>query len=358
MKKNIQTLDAYVDGTGETGLNEIAFTSDPAILVKGVAFSSQKPKMRIAAPALIPMEIYRYSSELGEYNVRFTTEEIENIVNDFQSKQKSGVFNLEHETGVIAPAYILESWFVRNPETDASYTTWGIEGIKEGSWFVVAQITDEEYYNNLVNNGQTGFSIEGFLGLKIKQSKKEKMKKNFKFIDVKSQNGDIIFVDGDLVAGNDIFMVTPDGEKVVPEDGDITLEDGCVVSVAGGKITNVTVPETEMEPSEEEVNIEVDMKCGPKPEEMVDETPASGTTEPAPAEAPVETPAEPAPSEMPVTIQDVNNAIESKVSELVAKIAELQAKIDEMSIPVAEAPKSEVKMSVLERYHNFLNQNR
>ncbi len=50
----------------------IAFTSSPAIKVRGLAFSSEKKmlfaddvKYRITAPALIPMDIYRRDSEEG-----------------------------------------------------------------------------------------------------------------------------------------------------------------------------------------------------------------------------------------------------------------------------------------------------
>ena len=34
---------------------------------------------------------------------------------------------------------------------------------------VTAQVTDVEYYNHLVDNDQVGFSIEGYLGMKLKE---------------------------------------------------------------------------------------------------------------------------------------------------------------------------------------------
>jgi hypothetical protein len=63
------TIDpAYAENGEDLGIEQIAFTATPAIKVKGMAFSAQaKPlffsdelKYRITAPALIPMEIYRF----------------------------------------------------------------------------------------------------------------------------------------------------------------------------------------------------------------------------------------------------------------------------------------------------------
>ena len=70
------TIDPEYSENGEDlGIEQIAFTSTPAIKVMGMAFNSQvKPmiftddlKYRIVAPALIPMEIYRKDDEDGKH---------------------------------------------------------------------------------------------------------------------------------------------------------------------------------------------------------------------------------------------------------------------------------------------------
>ena len=84
------TIDEeYNDGVEPLGIEQVAFTSNPAVLVKGVAFHSHKQlsfsdakKYRITAPALIPMEIYRRDED-GEYYVEFSEDEIENLFKDF-----------------------------------------------------------------------------------------------------------------------------------------------------------------------------------------------------------------------------------------------------------------------------------
>jgi hypothetical protein len=173
------TIDPEYSENGEDlGIEQIAFTSTPAIKVMGMAFNSQVKQMifkdnvkyRIVAPALIPMEIYRKDDEDGkEYYVSFTKEEIEKIHSKFMKDMSNkDLFNLEHDTTETVPAYVLEAWIVDNPTKDKAYSSFGIE-VPEGTLMVTAQVTDVEYYNHLVENDQVGFSIEGYLGMKLKQ---------------------------------------------------------------------------------------------------------------------------------------------------------------------------------------------
>jgi len=163
--------EEYSDGE-DLGIDMIAFTSKPAVMVKGMAFNSaqifhfkDEPKMRIVAPAMIPMNIYR-NDEGEEYYVQFTEQEIENIYSKFmQDLNNQNLFNLEH-TDKKVPAYILEAWIVENPKEDKAFSSYGIE-VPKGTLMLTAQITDKEYYQKLVESDQVGFSIEGFLGLKL-----------------------------------------------------------------------------------------------------------------------------------------------------------------------------------------------
>lgn len=166
------TIDEEYSEGEDLGIDMIAFTSKPAVMVKGMAFNSahvfhfkDEPKMRIVAPAMIPMNIYR-NDEGEEYYVQFTEQEIENIYSKFmQDLNNQNLFNLEH-TDKKVPAYILEAWLVENPKEDKAFSSYGIE-VPKGTLMLTAQITDKEYYNKLVESDQVGFSIEGFLGLKL-----------------------------------------------------------------------------------------------------------------------------------------------------------------------------------------------
>ena len=165
------TIDPEYSENGEDlGIEQIAFTSTPAIKVMGLAFNSHVKQMifkdnvkyRIVAPALIPMEIYRKDDEDGkEYYVKFTKEEIEKIHSKFMKDMSNkDLFNLEHDTTETVPAYVLEAWIVDSPLKDKAYSSFGIQ-VPTGTLMVTAQVTDVEYYNHLVDNDQVGFSIEG-----------------------------------------------------------------------------------------------------------------------------------------------------------------------------------------------------
>lgn len=226
------TIDpAYAENGEDLGIEQIAFTSNPAIKVKGMAFNTQvKPmifkdelKYRITAPAMIPMEIYRYDDDTKEeYYVSFSEQEIEAIHAKFMLDMRNkDLFNLEHDAEKTVPAYVLEAWIVDNPLSDKAYSTFGIE-VPKGTLMVTAQITDKEYYNQLVADNQIGFSIEGYLGMKLKEQ---------------------------LTLNKTNMNKLPDGEHTI---------DGKVYVVVDGEITEIkeleaTMPEKEEEMAEETV---------------------------------------------------------------------------------------------------------
>ena len=230
-KKNIPTYKItidpeYAENGEDLGIEAIAFTATPAIKVMGHAFSSQaKPlffndelKYRITAPALIPMEIYRFDEDTNEeYYVKFTKEEIELIHGKFMKQMVNrDLFNLEHDTTMTVPAYVLEAWIVDTPMEDKAYSSFGIE-VPQGTLMVTAQVTDKEYYAELVAQEQIGFSIEGYLGMKLKEETKTNINMN----------------------------KLPDGEHTI---------EGKIYVVKGGEI--IEIRDVEMEETSEEVILE------------------------------------------------------------------------------------------------------
>jgi len=236
------TIDPeYSDGQ-DLGIEQIAFTANPAIKVKGMAFSSQaKPlffndelKYRITAPALIPMEIYRFDEDTDEeYNVKFTKEEIEKIHGKFmQQMVNRDLFNLEHDQSKTVPAYVLEAWIVDTPLEDKAYSSFGIE-VPEGTLMVTAQVTDKEYYAELVAQEQIGFSIEGYLGMKLKEQNKSQ---------INTQMNELMLPDGEHIINEKIYIVkdgkvveVKDVEKVEASE-EVALEDTVVEETVTAEI--------------------------------------------------------------------------------------------------------------------------
>jgi hypothetical protein len=237
--------DEYADGEN-LGIEMIAFTSKPAIKVKGMAFNSHVAmafkddvKMRVVAPAMIPMNIYRKDEDGEEYDVQFSAEVIEQIHGKFmRNLQNKDIFNLEHDTTKKVPAYILEAWIVDNPTTDKAFTTYGIEAPK-GTLMLTSQVTDRAYYDELVESGQVGYSIEGFLGMKLSEQ--------FKLNTMK-------LPDGEHLIGDKIYVVT-DGEVIEIKDVPTEMEAELTADPA---VEEEAVATEEEAVAEEEVAMAID----------------------------------------------------------------------------------------------------
>jgi hypothetical protein len=304
------TIDeAYNDGTEPLGVDAIAFTSNPAVLVKGVAFKSQakshfadEKKYRITAPAMIPMDIYRRDDEMGEYYVQFSETEIDTIFKDFMlNLNNRNLFNLEHEGDKIVPAYILEAWLVDNPDADKAKSTFGIS-VPKGTLMVTAQVTDTEYYNKLVEAGQVGFSIEGFLGLKLSNQ-------------IKTNN------------------MLPDGKH--------TLEDGTVIVVKDGVVVEVQEPQAEEVAMEVEASSEVEMEAA-KEEVVVEEETIVEEVEAA---------IDPV-ADAEAILAIVNPVLEQRISEILQVIADLKNELTETE---EVASVEEIEMSAAQKFTNVVN---
>ena len=314
------TIDPEYSENGEDlGIEQIAFTSTPAIKVMGMAFNSQVKQMifkdnvkyRIVAPALIPMEIYRKDDEDDkEYYVSFSKEEIEKIHSKFMKDMSNkDLFNLEHDTTETVPAYVLEAWIVDNPTKDKAYSSFGIE-VPTGTLMVTAQVTDVEYYNYLVENDQVGFSIEGYLGMKLKQQL------------------------------NNINMNRKTKMNALP-DGEHTIE-GKVYVVVDGVITEVR--DAELEEVTEEVTEDVALEDTVVEEEEVVEEETMAVDPAMDAEA---------------ILAIVKPAIDAEVNNIVAMIADLKAQLEEaMALDSEEEVVEEVvALSVQQRLSNFIKFN-
>ena len=247
------SIDPSLAEDGETlGISQVAYTKTPAILTKGIYFDtidkltymrfSDELKMRVAAPVLIPdMPIYRNDDDLGEYSVVFTKDTIELLRQNFMLSKGKNAFNLDH-TDQETPSYILDSWITGPSATDLSFTKYGVT-VPEGSWFVVSQFTDKEYFQNeIVAKDRVGYSIEGFLGLALSQIIKKEVKQNImekqKFEKAILDDGTVLFVSKAEVGG-DVMVIDDNGDKAPIFDGEHKLKDGSTLVTVSGKITEI-----------------------------------------------------------------------------------------------------------------------
>jgi len=301
--------DEYADGEN-LGIEMIAFTSKPAIKVKGMAFNSHVAmafkddvKMRVVAPAMIPMNIYRKDEDGEEYDVQFTEEVIEAIHSKFmQNLQNKDIFNLEHDASEKVPAYILEAWIVDSPKTDKAFTTYGIE-VPKGTLMLNSQVTDRAYYDELVESGQIGYSIEGFLGMKLS----EQIKLN--------------------------TMKLPDGEHLI---------EGKIYVVTDGEVVEIKDVPTEME---------AELSVDPAVEEEVADAEAQATEEAETEE--VAMAIDPA-VDAEAIIAIVRPLLEEHMNSVISMIAALKNQIEESITVETEEEVESVALTAHEKFKEFV----
>jgi hypothetical protein len=266
---------------------------------------SDSVKMRIVAPAMIPMNIYRQDEDGEEYDVQFTAEVIEQIHAKFMlNLSNKNIFNLEHDQDEKVPAYILEAWIVDSPETDKAFTTYGIE-VPKGTLMLTSQVTDREYYDALVESGQVGYSIEGFLGMKLS----EQLKLN--------------------------TMKLPDGEHMI-EDKIYVVKDGEVIEIkempTEMEAEMAADPVAEEEAAEEEAAVEE--------EEMAKEEEVAMAVDPA-----VDTEA---------ILAIVAPMLEEHMNAVIRMIADLKNQLEESLAVETETETESVELTSHEKFKEFV----
>jgi hypothetical protein len=178
-KIDMDKLPVYqivVEENDDTGIALISLVDDPAISMKGMAFSNEKSLMSfkeadgdkqiIVGPALIPdMRIYREDDKYGKYYVTFTSETIYKMVEKFNKYGSNRKINIDHSNQMV-DGFIMEDWIVEDSVYDKS-RKYGFE-VPVGTYMIMVKIEDTKFWNEEVKgNGKFGFSIEGLLGQQL-----------------------------------------------------------------------------------------------------------------------------------------------------------------------------------------------
>ena len=182
----------------ESGIDMIAITEDPAIESYALRFRKEEQAQRfsinqekhlIIGPAMIPDKlIYRKEGD-HEFNVVFTQEVIDQMLEKFKSEQRAIQFNFEHDEDRTVSGFVKEAWIVEDSEKDKS-ALYGFN-LPVGTLMISAKIQDIDAWESVIKNMENvGFSVEGLMGIKqfakilptvleteTKQNKNEKMKK-------------------------------------------------------------------------------------------------------------------------------------------------------------------------------------
>ena len=310
-----------------TGVFAVSLVDEPAIEVDWIklrkdieelfSFSANKDKQMLFGPLLIPNKmIYRRDNNGNEYNIYFDEETIQTIADKYNENKLNDVFNFQHSDQKVE-AVLLQNWITGEVDKSQEF---GFQ-LPKGSWFGGIKVKDENFWNEFVKTEVVkGFSVEIMAGTELVEMTTQEVDKNKKvYMQIKTNEGVELFIDGELVEGA-IIYINQDMTEVAPA-GAHMLEDGRVITLdENGKVLSIATETPEIE----------------------DETLA----EPVVAESPVEVPAfdiEGALNEMRAVIAELASRVDALENvetveeesnddtEVLSKVKELETKIETLS---------------------------
>ena len=266
------------------GVSYVALVDRPAIRQDWIAMCDESPfqfvdeeKRIIFGPLMVPdMPIYRKIDSLGEHMVMFTADTIKQVAQKFFKNKNNANVNLMHD-----PAKKIEGCFDTQSFISGDYTgaVKGFEKLPMNTWFAEYKVENDEVWASVKDGTFKGFSVEGlfsysetpmeaevaeFLELIKKtpssklyllseltnmESVKELLAKakllfseKIKLMEVKTKDGIAITIDGEIPALQAAVRI---GDAVAP-DGDYALEDGTILKVLAGVISEI-VPKDAVE---------------------------------------------------------------------------------------------------------------
>ena len=124
-----------------------------------VEFSINEDKRIITAPVMLAeTPILRFNPSIGKYYVKFSEETILKMMKKYFIENKIHRVNEEHDPRRVADGvYMIESFIVGDRTKSELYPD-----LPKGSWVASFYIEDEGYWNEIKQNGFSGFSLEGF----------------------------------------------------------------------------------------------------------------------------------------------------------------------------------------------------
>lgn len=270
----------------QCGMLRISLVDDPAVQSNFVAFSkNQQPRqlmyavqnedkrlvlgvvMRADFPILRRQPLT--DDKEVEFYIIYKADTIRTMAEKYLAENRQNFVNIMHEKGSEVEGVQMVQYFIKgaglNPE--------GFDNIADGSLFAEFHVTNDEVWNAIKDGTYRGFSLEGLFDLEPETDKgfvqevvdtldgifsrifkHSKTYKNMKMkgllarlakalVEMGNLTTDkgILAWDGEdeLKVGDAVFIEDSEGNRSTPADGDYTTEDGRVIVVAGGKVTEI-----------------------------------------------------------------------------------------------------------------------
>ncbi len=288
----METYKVLFNEEENDGVYAISLVNDPAIGVNFITLSKQKEiklatvneEQRILMGAiLIPNQpIYR-NVDGHEFNIVFPKETIKQVQQNFALKGYQNNSTIEHSGEQIQNVTFVESWIKEDEVHDKSVHYGFNEEV--GTWFGLMKVNNNEIWNDYVKTGKVkGFSIDGVFDMEKVNLKTEinmnlesivnAIKEGFASITLSTETEQVVIQmetmmlkDGVTIleaesfeAGQAVFIVAENGDKVAAPIGEHELEDGRVLVITEeGLIAEIKDAMVEEETQDAEVDVEVEM---------------------------------------------------------------------------------------------------
>jgi len=262
----MDTYNVIFNEEENEGVYAISLVSDPAIGVQFLALAKQtelklatvNEEQRILVGAiLIPEQLIYRNQDGNEYNIKFTAETIKQVHRNFVKQGYQNNSTIEHSGMQIEDVTFVETW-IKEDEVHDKSVLYGFSE-KVGTMFGLMKVNNDEIWNDYVKTGKVkGFSIdgvfdmekvnlksdynmnletivnaikEGFASVKLSQEVATVEEVEVTLETMKLKDGVTILEAEIFEAGQPVFIVAENDERVPAPIGDHELEDGRILVI-------------------------------------------------------------------------------------------------------------------------------
>ena len=263
--------------TDACGMQRVSLVDRPAVEKNFVAFHKEEQIVKYAVQdedkqivrgVLMRADypILRRDKNLGEFFLVFKPEVIRAMAEKYLKDGNSSNFNLMHEDGSDVEGVDMVQLFIK--DTAAGVNPVGFEEIEDGSLFGEFHVNNPDVWAAIKDGTFKGFSIEAVVtyeaetavistekiqdvinwlnsfssnNMDVKKTIKAKLAAMLgKFGNVTTDKATLSWDgDGELEAGMEVYILDEDANRTKPEDGDYITEDGKVIVVVDGVVSEI-----------------------------------------------------------------------------------------------------------------------
>lgn len=311
----IPVYDAIISDSSQ-GMDKISLVDEPAVMSDFLKFKGQ-PKQVLFAVAdeekrlvygvimRADFPIYRRETQKDgkefEFYIIYKADTIRQMAEKYLADGKCNNVNLMHKDGSDVEGVQMVQYFIK--DTSMGVAPAGFDNIADGSLFGEFHVTNDEVWAAIKDGTYKGFSLEGYFDLvpeedrdevaeivdklagafsrlfknlknHIAMTKLERIKAALAKVLVECANcttdKGILYWDGEDDLTIDTPVFTDETKETPAEDGDYTREDGSIIVIKDGKVSEIKENEdAQPAPTDETPADET-------PVDAADETPADG----------------------------------------------------------------------------------